>query len=74
MKKNWQKSPAEIFNEFAIHSHNVKKGLTEEEAIENLENFGKNKLPEKKRSLIKIFLSQFADFLIAILFTFNSLF
>lgn len=43
-------------------------GLTEKEAAERLEKFGKNEIALKKRiSLLKIFIDQFNDFLIFIL-------
>ena len=45
-----------------------KNGLSEDEAQQNLEKYGKNKLPEsKKETILQKFLAQFANFLIVIL-------
>ncbi len=67
MQKIWQKNPTEVFDNFAKKSQ-FNQGLSTKEAKENFLKYGENKIPEKKRSLIKMFLSQFANFLIGILF------
>lgn len=47
---------------------NIEKGLTAEKAKENQETFGPNSLPEKKeKTPLKIFLSQFEDFIVWVL-------
>ena len=47
----------------------LEKGLTEKEAIVRLETYGTNKLIQKKKiSAFKIFLEQFKDFLVYLLF------
>ncbi len=43
------------------------KGLTEEEAKRRLEIYGPNELEEKKKSVIRMFIEQFTNFLIIIL-------
>ncbi|MBN2121815.1 cation-transporting P-type ATPase [Candidatus Micrarchaeota archaeon] len=57
-------SPEEVLSRLNTRMH----GLTEKEAAERLEQFGKNEIALKKRiSLLKIFIDQFNDFLIFIL-------
>ncbi|MFX0060163.1 MAG: cation-translocating P-type ATPase [Candidatus Hodarchaeota archaeon] len=47
----------------------IEKGLTESEALRRLEKFGKNELiKEKGKTALQIFISQFKDFLIYLLF------
>lgn len=67
MEKNWQKNAAEVFVSFAGNKLNMDNGLSAKQAQINLEKYGENKLPKKKKSLIKMFLAQFANFLIMIL-------
>ena len=69
-KKNYQKTVEEIYKEFNTSIN----GITEEEAIKRLQEYGENKLTEKKKqSNIIMFLNQFNDFMI-ILLIFASIF
>ncbi|MCF7899194.1 cation-translocating P-type ATPase [Candidatus Babeliales bacterium] len=66
MKKLWWNlSIKEIVQ---ILKTDIKEGLTSEQASERLEEYGLNKLPEKKRfSILFIFLNQFSSFIIWVL-------
>ena len=64
MKEIWQKSIDEIMNELSPAG----EGLTSAEAGARNEKYGYNELPgEKKKSPIRIFFEQFADFLVIVL-------
>ena len=63
-KPIWQKSKAELFQDFACSE----EGLTGQEAARRLEQYGPNELQAgKQKSIPRIFLEQFADFLVIIL-------
>ena len=63
-KKIWQKSREELFRDFAC----TEAGLPSEQAAERLETYGANELPAGgRKSVPRIFLEQFADFLVLIL-------
>ena len=63
-KPIWQKSKAELFQDFACSE----EGLTGQEASRRLEQYGPNELQAgKQKSIPRIFLEQFADFLVIIL-------
>lgn len=60
----WEKSKEELFEEFSCSEH----GLTGWEAAERQEQYGRNELQSgTKKSTFRIFLEQFADFLVLIL-------
>ncbi len=64
MQNAYRKSLEEIYSEVS----STKKGLTSEQALKNAEQFGKNKITEgKKKSLLRIFLEQYKDFMVIIL-------
>lgn len=61
----FSKSTEEVLQELGI---DLEQGLTSEEAARRLEQYGPNKLPEKKRkSLLSMFLAQLQDTMIYIL-------
>lgn len=63
-KPIWQKSREELFQDFACSE----EGLTGQEAARRLEQYGPNELQAgKQKSIPRIFLEQFADFLVIIL-------
>ena len=63
-KQVWQKSREELFQEL----HGTADGLTAAEAARRLEQYGPNELQEGgRKSTFRIFLEQFADFLVIIL-------
>ena len=63
-KTIWQKSREELFQEL----DSTPEGLTGAEAARRLEQYGPNELQEGgKKSVPRIFLEQFADFLVIIL-------
>ena len=63
-KEVWQKSREELFQEL----HGTADGLTAAEAARRLEQYGPNELQEGgRKSTFRIFLEQFADFLVIIL-------
>ena len=63
---NWHElSPEEVIK---ILNSNEKKGLSEEEVKQRLENYGRNTLPQpRKKTIFTMFLEQFNDFMIMIL-------
>ena len=62
MKEVYRMTKDELTKQYGM------KGLTEEQAAKNLETYGRNELMDKgKKSIFKIFLSQFADLLVIIL-------
>ncbi len=64
MKEIWQKSMGEVMSELSVTS----EGLTSSEAKNRNESYGYNELPgEKKKSPVRIFFEQFADFLVIVL-------
>ncbi|MBR5535220.1 MAG: cation-translocating P-type ATPase [Clostridia bacterium] len=64
MKETWQKSIDEVIDEV----ESSKEGLTSREAEERNKEYGYNELPgEKKKSAVRIFFEQFADFLVIVL-------
>ncbi|MBQ8540415.1 MAG: cation-translocating P-type ATPase [Clostridia bacterium] len=64
MREIWQKSIDEIMHEFSVTSG----GLTSVDAKKRNEKYGYNELPgEKKKSPVRIFFEQFADFLVIVL-------
>ena len=63
-KPIWQKSRAELFQDFACSQ----EGLSSQEAACRLEQYGPNELQSgKQKSIPRIFAEQFADFLVIIL-------
>lgn len=63
MKEIYQKTKEELLSEFP-----ETEGLTEEQVLKNREKYGENLLKEtKKKSVLAIFFSQFADLLVIIL-------
>ena len=63
-KKIWQKSRMELLQDLSCGDG----GLTAEEAAERLRKYGPNELQAgKQKSVFRIFLEQFADFLVIIL-------
>lgn len=63
MKEIYQKTKEELLSEFPDT-----EGLTEEQVLKNREKYGENLLKEtKKKSVLAIFFSQFADLLVIIL-------
>ncbi|MGI5954671.1 cation-translocating P-type ATPase [Dysosmobacter sp.] len=63
-KKIWQKSRMELMKDLSCSDG----GLTAEEAAERLRKYGPNELQAgKQKSVFRIFLEQFADFLVIIL-------
>lgn len=64
MKKYFLEKKENIFKEFGVSEN----GISLAQVKENQEKYGKNELEEKeKESAIKIFLSQFKDFLVIVL-------
>jgi Ca2+-transporting ATPase len=65
MKKEiWQKSRVELFRDLG----SAEDGLTAAQAAERLEQYGPNELREEgRKSVFRIFLEQYADFLVIIL-------
>ena len=64
MSRTWQKSIDELYNSL----NTGENGLATHEAKRRLEEKGYNELDsEKKKSVIRIFLEQFADFLVIVL-------
>ncbi len=64
MEKWYQKNGSEVLGDFGVTTD----GLTSERASELLRRNGENKLAEgKKKSVLQVFLSQFADLLVIIL-------
>lgn len=64
MEAWYQKSTSEVLGEFGVTTD----GLSSQKAAELLKKNGENKLAEgKKKSVIQVFLSQFADLLVIIL-------
>ena len=62
-KTIWQKSREELFQELS----STPEGLTGAEAARRLEHYGPNELQEGgRKSVLRIFLEQFADFLVII--------
>ena len=63
-KPIWQKNRMELFRDYS----SSEAGLTDEEAKKRLEQYGPNELQEgKRKSVLRIFLEQFADFTVIIL-------
>ena len=63
MKEVYQKTKEELFSEYGNS-----QGLNDEKASEYLEKYGENILiSKKKKSVARVFLEQFADFLVIIL-------
>lgn len=63
-KQIWQKSSGELFSDLGCTG----KGLTAAQAAERLTRYGPNELREgRRKSVFRIFLEQFADFLVLIL-------
>ena len=63
MKEVYQQSKQELFEAYGSAA-----GHTEEKAMELLQKYGKNALEDKaKKSVLRIFLEQFADLLVLIL-------
>lgn len=63
-KPPYQQSPEDLYTAFSSQ----REGLTSQQAKQNQERYGKNKLAEKKKKPIwLIFLEQFKDFLVIIL-------
>ena len=63
-KPIWQKNRLELFRDYS----SSEAGLTDEEAKKRLEQYGPNELQEgKRKSVLRIFLEQFADFTVIIL-------
>ena len=63
-KPIWQKNRMELFRDYSSSD----AGLTDEEAKKRLEQYGPNELQEgKRKSVLRIFLEQFADFTVIIL-------
>ncbi|MGN0593718.1 MAG: cation-translocating P-type ATPase [Hominimerdicola sp.] len=64
MAMQYQKPIDELYKEFGSGQN----GLTTEQAVKNIEKYGKNAIAEgKKKSVPMIFLEQFKDFLVIIL-------
>ena len=64
MNQRYQQLPEELYSEFS----SGESGLTSEQAVENIQKFGSNKISEgKKKSPLVIFLEQFKDFMVIIL-------
>ena len=63
-KQIWQMSGEELFRELECGA----EGLTAREAAARLERYGSNELREgRRKSVLHIFLEQFADLLVVIL-------
>ena len=63
-KEIWQKTRVELFRDLSC----TEQGLTGEEAATRLQQNGPNELrAEKQKSTVRIFLEQFADFLVILL-------
>ncbi len=64
MKEVWQKSLGALYEELK----SSREGLSTARAKESIEKYGYNELAsEKKKSVIRIFLEQFCDFLVVVL-------
>lgn len=64
MKQIWQRSLEELYSSF----NSKECGLTAKEAARRLEENGPNELEaEKKKSIVRVFFEQFADFLVIVL-------
>ena len=64
MNEHYQKEPQQLYNEL----NSSENGLTSEQAVQNIEKHGSNKLAEgKKKSPLIIFLEQYKDFMVIIL-------
>ncbi|MGN1134464.1 MAG: cation-translocating P-type ATPase [Oscillospiraceae bacterium] len=64
MQNAYKKSLEEIYSEVG----STRKGLTSEQAMKNAEKYGKNKISQgKKKSILRIFLEQYKDFMVIIL-------
>ena len=64
MNEHYQKEPQQLYNEL----NSSENGLTSEQAVQNIEKYGSNKLAEgKKKSPLIIFLEQYKDFMVIIL-------
>ena len=64
MNQRYQQLPEELYSEFS----SGESGLTSEQAVDNIQKFGSNKISEgKKKSPLVIFLEQFKDFMVIIL-------
>ena len=64
MEKYFNKSSENVLKEFNV----TKDGLNDEQVKENINNYGKNSLVEKKKeTTLQVFLNQFKDLLVFIL-------
>ena len=64
MKDYYNYEKEKILNEFETQ----KNGISSKEAVKRLEKYGKNEIQEgEKKSVLKIFLEQYTDFLVIIL-------
>lgn len=67
-RRNVMREAYQITKEEMLSGIDIKKGLTTEEALEKLKTDGENVLEETKRkSVLSVFLGQFADLLVIIL-------
>ena len=59
MSQRYLQEPEQLYSEF----NSCEQGLTSQQAVQNIEKFGSNKISEgKKKSPLIIFLEQFKDF------------
>ena len=64
MSQRYLQEPEQLYSEF----NSGEQGLTSQQAVQNIEKFGSNKISEgKKKSPFIIFLEQFKDFMVIIL-------
>ena len=64
MSQRYLQEPEQLYSEF----NSGEQGLTSQQAVQNIEKFGSNKISEgKKKSPLIIFLEQFKDFMVIIL-------
>ena len=64
MSQRYLQEPEQLYSEF----NSCEQGLTSQQAVQNIEKFGSNKISEgKKKSPFIIFLEQFKDFMVIIL-------
>ena len=64
MSQHYLQEPEQLYSEF----NSGEQGLTSQQAVQNIEKFGSNKISEgKKKSPFIIFLEQFKDFMVIIL-------
>ena len=64
MSQRYLQEPEQLYSEF----NSNEQGLTSQQAVQNIEKFGSNKISEgKKKSPLMIFLEQFKDFMVIIL-------